>query len=84
MLREATLQKRRTAVKRRALTSCLAALTLLGLAPAALGSQGGPNPNSCGVGSAEAHAFKADPTFPGASEIRLYPPVAFGCTGPKK
>jgi len=63
--------------------ACVATMAILGFAPAAFAKGGAPNPNSCGVGSAEAHDFKADQTGPGASEITQYPPVAFGCTGPK-
>jgi hypothetical protein len=72
-----------TAVNKKAIATCVATMALLGFAPLAVAGNGGPNPNSCGVGSAEAHDFKADPTSPGASEITQYPPVAFGCTGPK-
>ena len=60
-------------------------LVLFGLsaAPALADSGGVPHgsPDTCGVGSAEAHQFIADPTSPGAGEISNYPPVAFGCTG---
>jgi hypothetical protein len=69
-------------VSKRAI-ACVSAMALLGFAPAAFAGNGGPNPNSCGKGSAEAHDMKADPTSPGGSEINQYPPVAFGCTGPK-
>ena len=68
-----------------AIAACVAMLGVLAFAPSALAGKGGsPNPNSCGVGSAEAHDMKADPTKPGASEITNYPPVAFGCTGVTK
>lgn len=70
---------------RQALVIGVASLTVLGAAVSpALADKGGvPNgsPDTCGVGRTEAHEFKADATRPGASEIRDYPPVAFGCTG---
>lgn len=69
---------------RRALIAVFAGLTLLGSSAPALADQGGVphgSPDTCGVGAAEAHDFIADPTLPGVSEIKTYPPVAFGCTG---
>ena len=61
------------------------ALAILVTAPAATADTGGvPHgfPDTCGVGRAETRDFIADPTYPGVSEIKTYPPVAFGCTGP--
>jgi hypothetical protein len=59
----------------------LALLSVSGTASADPGGVPHGSPNSCGVGRAEAAAFIADPTLPGASEIKLSPPGAFGCTG---
>lgn len=59
-------------------------LTLLGLSAAASADQGGVphgSPDTCGVGRAETVDFRLDPSLPGVSEISLYPPVEFGCTG---
>jgi hypothetical protein len=72
-------------VSRRLLVTTLAGLSLLATAAPAFADRGGaPNPNSCGVGQAETKDFQADTTLPGVSEIKLYPPVAFGCTGVQK
>jgi hypothetical protein len=51
--------------------------------PASADSGGVPHgfPDTCGVGQAETVDFIADSTLPGVGEIKLYPPVAFGCTG---
>jgi hypothetical protein len=60
------------------------ALTLLSLSAGASADPGGVphgSPDTCGVGRAETVDFRLDPTLPGVSEISLYPPVAFGCTG---
>jgi len=67
------------------LATALTALALAGFAATpALADKGGlPHgfPDTCGVGQAEAHDFISDPTLPGMSEIKTYPPVEFGCTG---
>lgn len=66
------------------LLTAVTALGLLGLTGTASADSGGTphgSPNTCGVGRAETVDFIVDPTLPGASEISLYPPVAFGCTG---
>ena len=67
---------------RRVLVVVSAGLTLVFAAPA-LADQGGVPHGflTCGVGKAETQDFIADPTLPGVSEIKTYPPVAFGCTG---
>ena len=67
----------------RALVAVFAGLALAFAAPAVADKGGVPHgsPDTCGVGQAEAKDFIADPTLPGASEIKTYPPVAFGCTG---
>jgi hypothetical protein len=61
---------------------CLVLLSL-SAAPALADPGGVPHgsPDTCGVGSAEAHEFIDEATNPGASEINAFPPVAFGCTG---
>jgi hypothetical protein len=53
-------------------------------APALADAGGAPHGglSSCGMGQAEAHEFKAQGARPGASEIKEYPPVEYGCTGP--
>jgi len=60
------------------------AFALLTLSAAASADQGGVphgSPDTCGVGRAETVEFRLDPSRPGVSEISLYPPVVFGCTG---
>jgi hypothetical protein len=64
-----------------AVMTSLAFLTFAAPAPADKGGIPHGSPDTCGVGKAEAHDFTADPTLPGVSEIKTYPPVAFGCTG---
>ena len=63
------------------ITTSLALLTFAAPASADKGGVPHGSPDTCGVGRAEAHEFTADPTLPGASEIKTFPPVAFGCTG---
>jgi hypothetical protein len=69
---------------RRLAVATVASLALLGLSGPALADNGGVphgSPDTCGVGKAETVDFRNDPSQPGVSEIKLYPPVAFGCTG---
>jgi hypothetical protein len=75
------MSSRRTLV---AVLACLAPACVAGPAFADAGGVPHVPPGdsiACGVGAAEAQAFIADPTLPGASEITQYPPVASGCTG---
>jgi hypothetical protein len=70
--------------KARIIVAGIASVGVIALAgPASANSGGVPNgfPDTCGVGRAETADFIADATFPGVSEIKLYPPVTFGCTG---
>jgi hypothetical protein len=86
MMKESgNLSLRSTSVnKRRSILAGLAIASLLAVAgPASADSGGVPHgsPDTCGVGQAETVDFRSDSTLPGVSEISLYPPVAFGCTG---
>jgi hypothetical protein len=68
----------------RFVATMVACLALLGFGAVALADGGGVphgSPDTCGVGQAETVDFRNDPSLPGVSEIKLYPPVAFGCTG---
>jgi hypothetical protein len=70
--------------KRRVILAVLSSATLLSITgPAYAGAGGVPHgsPDTCGVGKAETVDFRADTTVPGVGEIKLYNPVAFGCTG---
>jgi len=72
--------------KRRLILAVLSGATLLAISGPAYADAGGvPNgsPDTCGVGKAETVDFRADTTLPGVGEIKLYNPVAFGCTGKK-
>jgi hypothetical protein len=61
--------------------ACVSAMLCFSAAPASAAP--GPNRNSCGKGSVEAHEMKLETTSPGGSEINEYAPGEFGCTGPK-
>ena len=68
----------------RALGICLVLASLS--AGSALADAGGAphgGLESCGMGAAEAHEFKAETASSGASEINESPPVEYGCTGHK-
>ena len=86
MIKQCRPLSMRIPARRLALTAALTGIAAVAQASPALANAGGVphgSPNTCGVGAAEAAAFILDPTLPGVSEISLYSPVAFGCTGGK-